>query len=80
MCTFSYVCTIFLVCLDLKEDMSIYVKNIISSKTVVQEEKSIKEIQNLPRIFFLIVFYCMFMYSGILPFNYIATSFLIKTW
>jgi hypothetical protein len=83
-CAFSYICTIFLVYIDWRQDILIYMREIVNSRTSiahnVQEEKSLREIQNLPKIFFLLVFFTMFMYGGILPFNYIATSFLIKTW
>lgn len=83
-CALSYIAIIFLVYLDWRQDILIHMREIVNSKTSitpnVQEERTLKEIQNLPRVFFLMVFYCMFMYGGILPFNYIATSFLIKTW
>jgi uncharacterized membrane protein len=83
-CAFSYICTIFLVYLDWRQDILIHMKEIVNSRTSItqniQDEKSIGEIRNLPRIFFLVVFFTVFMYGGILPFNYIATSFLIRTW
>jgi hypothetical protein len=83
-CAFSYICTIFLVYLDWRQDILIQMREIVTSNNAIilhdEEEKSIKALKNLPRIFFLMVIYCMLMYGVILPFNYIATSFLIKTW
>ena len=83
-CAFSYICTILLVYLDWRQDILIQMREIVTSNNAIilhdEEEKSIKALANLPRIFFIMVIYCMFMYGGILPFNYIATSYLIKTW
>ncbi len=59
-------------------------REIVTSNNAIivheEEEKSFDALKKLPRIFFLMVIYCMLMYGAILPFNYIATSFLIRTW
>jgi MFS family permease len=85
-CSFSFICTILLVYIDWRQDILIQMREIVTSNntiSMIQErdnEKSFSALRNLPRIFFFLVAYCMLMYGGILPFNYIATSFLIKTW
>jgi hypothetical protein len=83
-CSFSFICTILLVYLDWRQDILIQMREIVTSNNAIiiqdEEEKSINALKNLPRIFFLMVIFCMLMYGGILPFNYIASSFLIRTW
>lgn len=83
-CSFSFICTILLVYLDWRQDILIQMREIVTSNNAIiikdREEKSMETIKNLPRMFFLLSIYCMLMYGGILPFNYIATSFLIRTW
>jgi hypothetical protein len=83
-CAFSFICTLLLVYLDWRQDILIKMREIVNSHNSIimhdEEEKSISALKNLPRIFFLMVIYCMLMYGGILPFNYIATSYLIRTW
>jgi hypothetical protein len=83
-CAFSFICTILLVYLDWRQDILIQMREIVTSNNAIivqdEEEKSITSIKNLPRIFFVMTIFCMLMYGGILPFNYIATSFLIRTW
>jgi hypothetical protein len=83
-CSISFICTILLVYLDWRQDILIQMKEIVTSNNAIvlqdEENKPISVLAYLPRIFFLMAFYCMLMYGGILPFNYIATSFLIRTW
>jgi hypothetical protein len=83
-CAFSFICTILLVYLDWRQDILIQMREIVNSHNTIilhnEEEKSLSALKNLPRIFFLMTIYCMLMYGGILPFNYIATSYLIRTW
>jgi len=53
---------------------------ITTNSGVTEENKTMLPMKNMPRIFFMMIIFCMLMYGGILPFNYIATSFLLKTW
>jgi hypothetical protein len=61
-------------------------KQIVDSKngTVNIEEETTKtsmsNLSDFPRLVFLLCALCTLLYSGILPFNYIATGFLISTW
>ena len=84
-CSFSFICTILVVYLDWRQDFIIQMREIVTSNNGItlkdeEEEKSIEALKNLPKIFYLMVIFCILMYGGILPFNYIATSFLIRTW
>ncbi len=83
-CSFSFICTILLVYLDWRQDILIQMREIVTSNNSISEKEvdvgSLESLKNLPRIFFIMAFFCMLMYGGILPFNYIATSYLIRTW
>jgi hypothetical protein len=83
-CSFSFICTILLIYLDWRQDILIQMREIVTSNNAIimqdEEEKSIDALKNLPKIFFVMIFFCTLMYGGILPFNYIASSFLIRTW
>jgi hypothetical protein len=81
-CAFSFICTIVLVYMDWRQDILTQMKEIIETNTAIiqKEENKNIPISSLPRIFYMMVTLCMLMYGGILPFNYIATKFLIKTW
>ena len=83
-CAFSFFCTILLVYLDWRQDILTQMREIVTSNTAIimqdEEEKSLNALKNLPRIFFMLVIFATLMYGGILPFNYIASSFLIKAW
>jgi hypothetical protein len=46
----------------------------------VKEEKIIGSLKDFPRIYFMLSILCLVAYSGILPFNYISSGFLLKTW
>ena len=85
-CSFSFICTILLVYLDWRQDILIQMREIVTSNnSMVQQDEikvknSFQTLKSLPAIFFFMVAFCTFMYGGILPFNYIASSFLIRTW
>jgi hypothetical protein len=83
-CSFSFMCTILLVYLDWRQDVLIQMREIVTSNNTIsiqeEEVKFYDTLMKMPRMFFLMVFFCMLMYGGILPFNYIATSYLIRTW
>lgn len=60
-------------------------KQIVDSKRgiviVEEEEKPImSSLSEFPKIVFLLAGLCTMLYSGVFPFNYIATGFLISTW
>jgi hypothetical protein len=81
-CSFSFLCIILMVYLDWRQDLLLEMKEIIDSNNSVTEhaEKKPFEMTQLSRMFYFLSIYCMLMYSGILPFNYIATSFLMNAW
>ncbi len=81
-CAFSFICSIILVYMDWRQDILIQMKEIIETNTAIvqkDDNKSLK-MSTIPRIFYMMIILCMLVYGGILPFNYIATKFLIKTW
>jgi hypothetical protein len=61
-------------------------KQIVDSKngTVKIEEENTKNsmsnLSDFPTLVFMLCALCTLLYSGIFPFNYIATGFLISTW
>ena len=61
-------------------------KQIVDSKSgiIKIEDENIKNamsnLSDFPRLVFMLCTLCTLLYSGIFPFNYIATSFLISTW
>ena len=61
-------------------------KQIVTSNISIEDINSKKEIntfeslKSLSRTFFLLSILVTIGYSGILPFNYIATSYLTKIW
>ena len=61
-------------------------KQIVDSKkglAINQEEQSppvMTSLSDFPRIVFLLATLCTLLYSGVFPFNYIATGFLISTY
>lgn len=81
-CAFSFISTILLVYLDWRQDILIQMKQIITTNSGIAhfEENKDFSMKDFPRIFYMMIILCMLMYGGILPFNYIATKFLLKTW
>jgi hypothetical protein len=72
-----------MVYIDWRQDVLLEMKEIIYSNNTVdisQDKPCIDIMKQQPRMFYLLVTVCMLMYGGILPFNYIATSFLMKSW
>jgi len=78
---FSYLAIILLVYLDWRQEILIQMKEIVNSNAVVlnQEERPIKTIYKLPRVFYLMAILCAIVYGGVLPFNYLASNFMVKT-
>lgn len=85
-CTFSFLCIIGAVYIDWRQEILIQMKQIVTSNVSIEDINEKKRndmfssIKELSKSFFIMCFLITIGYSGILPFNYIATSFLIKTW
>ena len=78
--------TLLVVYLDWRQDILIQMKQIVDSRNgVLKVEEEISQpvmttLYDFPRIVFMLCALCTLLYSGVFPFNYIATGFLISTW
>lgn len=72
--------------IDWKQDTIIQMKQIADSgNRIIKKEEETKipilsNFNDFPKIVYMLVALSMILYSGVFPFNYIATGFLISTW
>ena len=92
LCAVSFFITLLVVYIDWRQDILIQMKQIVDAKnagtsivtneihTEGKEGKTVMtSLSDFPRIVFLLSGLCTLLYSGVFPFNYIATGFLIST-
>ena len=86
--TFSYLAIVTLVYLDWRQEILIQMREIVNSNTIMlnQQSRPMDSVYTLPgvnynhkQIFYLLAFLCTVVYGGVLPFNYLASNFKIKT-
>jgi len=85
LCGLSFFVTLLTVYLDWRQDILIQMKQIVDSQNGslrIEEETPNRtfSLSDFPRIVFMLIALCAILYSGVFPFNYIATAFLTKTW
>jgi len=82
-CSVSFLIILLVVYLDWREEVLMkmhFTSNSNSEKSNENEIVSLKLMKNFPKILYLLALLCALLYSGVFPFNYIATGFLIKTY